>query len=254
VFLLKKVLGGWLMPLPFSATLLVAGLLLRLAGRLRAGRVVCYLSIGTAFLATLGVTGDGLLWGLERRYPAVVDAASLPVAPDYIVVLGSGYRPREGLPITSALDASALVRLVEGVRLSRQLPAASLVLSGGAVNGQPASARGYERAAIELGVPPEAIIIIDDPLDTGAEIRALRRRLGGARILLVTSASHMPRAMAHCERNGMHATAAPTGHSASPPSTWGIATWLMPSGVQLRKTETALHEYLGLLALRVGLL
>ena len=73
--------------------------------------------------------------------------------PAYVVVLGSGYHPRAGLPVTAALDATGVVRLTEGVRLLRQLPDARLVVSGGSVRGWPPIARGYALGAAALGVP-----------------------------------------------------------------------------------------------------
>src|SRR5205807_3188949 len=49
----------------------------------------------------------------------------------------------DGLPITAALDALAVVRLAEGLRLYRQIPGCVLILilSGGAVRGHPPSAQ-----------------------------------------------------------------------------------------------------------------
>jgi uncharacterized SAM-binding protein YcdF (DUF218 family) len=168
------------------------------------------------------------------------------------VVLGSGYHPRNALPVTAALDSVGIVRLTEGLRLLRQLPGAQLILSGGPVRGEPPIARGYALAADALGVPAASMILIDEPPDTGAEIRAIHARVGDAPVLLVTSAAHMPRAMALCRREGLHAIAAPTGNLAAPSGRGGF--WLpLPSGASLIKSETAFHEYLGLLALTLGI-
>jgi uncharacterized SAM-binding protein YcdF (DUF218 family) len=215
------------------------------------GHIVLALGGFIALIATLGPVSNFLLRPLEDRYPAIIDPSVVRPLPGYIAVLGSGYRPRDGLPITAALDAVAVVRLAEGIRLFRQLPGSRLILSGGAVAGRPPSARGYELAAVALGVPASSIDIIDFPLDTGAEIRALHARLGNAPVILVTSAAHMPRAMAHCARIGLRAVAAPTGNLTERSGTWGAGAFL-PSGISLRKTETAFHEYVGLLALALG--
>jgi hypothetical protein len=58
----------------------------------------------------------------------------------------------------------------------------------------------------------------------------------------------MPRAMALSHREGLHATAAPTGNLTAS-SSWSP----LPSGSSLRDSETALHEYEGLLALAMGI-
>jgi uncharacterized SAM-binding protein YcdF (DUF218 family) len=247
----KTVLGALLMPLPIACLLASVGLVTKGVGHRRLGHVLVALGGFIALAATLGPVSNVLLRPLEDRYPAIIDPSVIRPLPRYIAVLGSGYRPRDGLPITAALDAVALVRLTEGVRLFRQMPGSRLILSGGAVDGQPPSARGYELAAMALGVPSSSIDIIDSPLDTGAEIRALHARLGNAPVILVTSAAHMPRAMAHCARGGLRAVAAPTGNLTEPSGTWGVGAFL-PSGTSLRKTETAFHEYVGLLALTLG--
>ena len=249
---LKMVLGVWLMPLPVSLILVCCGLLLQARGRRRWGNGLIVVGGVLVLAAATGPIADALLRPLEARYRAVLDASTLRPPPAYVAVLGSGYRPREVLPVTAALDASGVVRLAEGIRLLRQLPGARLVLSGGPVGGDPPVARGYARAAVALGVAPESFIVIDSPRDTAAEIDAIRARVGDAPVLLVTSAAHMPRAMAYAGLAGLHAVPAPTGNlsDADSPTRLGIPA---PSGTALRKTETALHEYLGLLALRLGI-
>lgn len=253
MFALKQLVATLVMPLSIAVSLVALGLLCMVLRRLRAARVLCVTGAVVATLSTLGCVGNGLLWPLETRHAALSDASKISPEPRYVVVLGSGYHPRDDMPVTAALDSTAVVRLAEGVRLFRQLPGATLILSGGPVAGHPPSADGYLKLATAWGVPRESIQLMDDVLDTAAEIRELRNRVGGSPIVLVTSASHMPRALEYCARYGVRAVAAPTGHLAEPPATWGLRGWLLPSGVHLRKTETAVHEYVGLLALRFGL-
>ena len=249
---LKMALGAGLMPLPLSLTVICCGLLLRVWGRRRFGAGLIAGGAVLVLAAATGPVADALLRPLETRYHAIADAAALRPAPRFVVVLGSGYRPRAGLPITAEVDAIGMVRLAEGIRLLRQLPGAQLVLSGGPVGGEPPVAQGYARAAAALGVSAEAVIVIDTPRDTVEEIRAIRARAGDAPVLLVTSAAHMSRALAYAARAGVRAVAAPTGNLADPESR--AHTWIpVPSGTALRRTETALHEYLGLLALELGM-
>jgi uncharacterized SAM-binding protein YcdF (DUF218 family) len=198
-----------------------------------------------ACLAAAVPVGDILLEPLEHTYPPLGESGALP-AVDYVVVLGSGYTPHDGIPITAALDREGLVRVVEGVRLMRRLGSARLVLSGGPAKGQAPSAQGYLRLARELGVPDASLVVLDTALDSAQEARAIAARLGDARFLLVTSAWHMPRAMQEMNRAGAHAIPAPTGQLTGKPMHWG--SWL-PSADGLGRSERALHEYLGLAAL-----
>jgi len=249
--ILKLTLGPWLLPLPISLSMVCIGLLLNLAGRRRFAPVLTIAGVTLAVAATFGPVANSLLRPLEARHHAVLDASVLPSAPSYVAVLGSGYYPRPALPVTAAVDALGIVCLTEGVRLFRQLPAARLILSGGPLRGEPPIARGYAQAAAALGVPASSTILIEEPLDTGAEIRAIHAHIGDAAVLLVTSAAHMPRAMALSRREGLNAIAAPTGNLVDP--TGPEVSGLLPSGSSLRKTETAFHEYMGLLALSLGI-
>lgn len=245
---LKLAADSWLLPLPVGLILICLGLLLRMRTHRGAAHVLMGLGVTVAVAATLAPVANMLLRPLEARYPAVLDASALQPAPQYVAVLGSGYFPRVGLPVTAALDAVGVVRLAEGIRLLRQLPSARLILSGGPRRDEPSIARGYALAATALGVSEDSVILLDTARDTGEEIRALHTRIGDAPVLLVTSAAHMPRAMAFARREGLHAMAAPTGNLAI------LSTWSpLPSGSSLRKSEAALHEYEGLLALEVGI-
>jgi uncharacterized SAM-binding protein YcdF (DUF218 family) len=245
------IVGAWLMPLPIGLILGCGAVFAHYRRRPRAALVLAASALGVCMLAAFGPVANSLLRPLESQYPAVLDVASLRPAPRYVAVLGSGYHQRAGLPITAALDQTAVVRLAEGVRLWRQLPGATLILSGGRIRGEAAVASGYAMAAGALGVPSSAILLLDTPVDTGSEMRALRTRIAGERVLLVTSAAHMPRAMELANGAGVHAIAAPTGNLTDPAPRFGSSIG-PPSATSLRKTEAALHEYLGLLAIRLG--
>jgi uncharacterized SAM-binding protein YcdF (DUF218 family) len=253
MFAFKTLVGRLLMPLPVAAMLVFIGIVLALRGYRRTARMATAGGALIGFGASLSPVGHALVAPLEARYPAVIDAAALDPAPKFVVVLGGGYQRQAGWPITAQLTPTSMVRLAEGLRLWRQLPGARLILSGGAAEpGQVGTARGYALAAAALGVSGAPIIIINDrPLDTRAEIRAVREEVADSPVLLVTSAVHMPRAMAYCSQFGVRAVAAPTGYLTQPGTDWNLAA-LIPSSLALQKTETALHEYWGLASQRAG--
>lgn len=252
MFALKKALGALLMPMPLSGLIALAGCLAWGLGRRRLARSLLSAGALVLLVCSISPVGNALLRPLEDRYPATLDAATLAPAPRYVVVLGAGFAPRDSLPVTAALEPEAVVRIAEGVRLVRQLHTARLIVSGGSLNGQPPSAHGYAIAAVELGIPAASVLIVDSPRDTASEIRAIHALVGGEPVLLVTSAAHMRRAMAYSSRFGLHAIPAPTGNLTRPDLAWSVKA-LLPSARSLRKSELALHEYLGLLALRLGM-
>lgn len=181
--------------------------------------------------------------------------ADAPADVAAIVVLGGGWWPNYQWPSGSQLEDGSALRLMEGVRLARALPAVPLLLTGADRQGEiPPVAWGYALAARDLGIAPARLQVLDTPVDTAQEARAVRAALAGTgtarpRLVLVTSAAHMPRAMRHFQAVGLDPIPAPTQHLAGRASGRRLSDWL-PSASNLRKTESALHEYLGLLAWR----
>jgi uncharacterized SAM-binding protein YcdF (DUF218 family) len=232
-------------PLATAFVLGAAAVAVAARGWRRTTQWLLAVAVANACLAGIVPVGDALLGPLERRYSPLREGVALP-AVDYVVVLGSGYAPHDGIPITAALDEDGLVRIVEGVRLVRRLGSARLVLSGGAPTGRAPPAQGYVRLARALGVPDASLVVLDTALDTAQEARAIAARLGSAPFLLVTSAWHMPRAMLQMKRAGAQAIPAPTGQLTDRPMNW--RSWL-PSAAGLGRSERALHEYMALAAL-----
>lgn len=245
---LKGLAALLLMPLPLALGLSALGLALAWCGRRRLGAGIAGLAVAGLLLAGWGPVADRLLGPLEARYPAL---HTLPADPPTaaVVVLGGGWQPQAPWSVTARLQDSSAIRLLEGVRLWRQRPALPLVVTGASRDvTQPPVARGYARAAQTLGVPDERLRVLDTPTDTGREARAVSEALGeGARVVVVTSASHMPRAMRHFRRAGLAPIAAPTHYLAGRNAAQGLAHWV-PSATHLRKTERAVYEVLGQLA------
>jgi uncharacterized SAM-binding protein YcdF (DUF218 family) len=246
----KQLVGALATPLGLALAVALLGWLARMLGRRRLSVALLVSAAVWIYLAATMPVANALLAPLEMRYPPLRTDRSLHVA--YIVVLGSHYAPRDGLPVTATLGPDGLARIVEGVRLARVFPEARLVVSGGAAAGHMPSARGYSMLAGELGIAPVKLVLVEAPRDTGEEAAAIVKLLGSSPFLLVTSASHMPRAMKLMTMAGARPVAAPTAHRADPSLAWSWRS-LLPLASALRGTEIALHEYLGLLALTIGL-
>lgn len=71
------------------------------------------------------------------------------------------------------------------------------------------------------------------------------------RVLLVTHAAHMPRALYAFEKAGLEAIAAPTGYLKDTFRNAGVLERWLPSLIALQLSRTALHEWLGLLYYRM---
>ncbi|WP_237673945.1 ElyC/SanA/YdcF family protein [Vreelandella profundi] len=196
-------------------------------------------------LASWAPIAERLLRPFETRYPALVDAPS-GISLAAVVVLGGGWQPDAPISSVSRLSESSAIRLMEGIRLWRQAPELPLIVSGASRNAAVAPvAQGYAQAAQSLGVPEAQLHVLDWPTDTGQEAQAVSQLLGkGASIILVTSASHMPRAMRHFHAAGLSPTAAPTHYLTQFSSPSSVRYWV-PSASHLHKTERAVYEALG---------
>ncbi|WP_274520324.1 ElyC/SanA/YdcF family protein [Ectothiorhodospira sp. 9100] len=235
--------------MPLAALLGLLGGLLWWTGRYLAGRILVIGALVGLLVASWGPVAEGLLSPLESRYPPITDPASLE-AVAAVVVLGGGWNPDGRGPASIRLNESSAQRLLEGVRLVQALPDARLLVSGASRDPTQAPvAWGYAQAARELGVAASRVVMLDTPVDTAQEAYAVRDVLApGERFLLVTSASHMPRSVRHFQRAGLEPIPAPTRFKTGNRSGSMLAFWL-PSAQHLRKTERALYEYMGLVAL-----
>jgi uncharacterized SAM-binding protein YcdF (DUF218 family) len=165
---------------------------------------------------------------------------ALAPAPVAVVVLGSGYRPEAAaLPPNDRLSANGLARLIEAVRLLRLLPQARLIVSDGFGQGQ-----ALAETASFLGVARDRIVLEHRSLDTADEAALLPPLVGAAPFLLVTSASHMRRAMGLCLKQGLHPIAAPADFIGGG-SEWSAGD-LVPRASGFSRTDHALHEWIGL--------
>ncbi len=211
--------------------------------------VAAVVALGWSALWSLPAASETLRGHLENRYPFVRDSRTLPEA-DAIVVLGGGYgyswMQREDVH-PDELESS---RLAAGARAWRAGRAPIIILSGGG-QGSITEARRMADAIVRLGVPSSALVLEERSHDTDDNARysmALMKR-ESPRVLLVTSALHMPRASYLFEQAGAEVTpvAVPEGRS----RTHGVKRWL-PSPRALWRSGRAFKEYLALMAAHAG--
>ncbi|MFN2262606.1 MAG: YdcF family protein, partial [Psychroflexus sp.] len=129
----------------------------------------------------------------------------------HIHVLGAGYNLDPNLPALTQLENSTLTRLNEGIRIFRQLPNSILVTSAYSKYDLESQASVARKAAIELGVSPERIRMLETPSTTLEEAEAFQSKFGAStQVIIATDAMHMPRAMQIYRDLGYQPIAAPT--------------------------------------------
>lgn len=256
LFVLRKLIVTLLAPSLWGYAALAAGLALLFIARWRGqsgraarwGRRVLAVGLAWLLLLSLGLPFDMLGRWLEGRHPPLLDPQAEGAA--WVVVLGGGQRAAPGLPVSAQLPEAALYRVVEGVRLHRLLPESRLLFTGYGGPGQRPAAEVGAALARALGVEASRIQIEGAPRTTREEARAVRALAGEGPVVLVTSATHMPRSVWLFEHEGVAVIPAPTGQAAPRGLLRGR---LWPAAHRLEYADTVAHELFGLAAQRLGL-
>ena len=213
-FGLYKFVKYGLYPLTWVVLLLSAATVLALfpfsPTRLRWVRLLVMSSLLLLFMLSSPLIAKPLIGSLESWYqpPQLTPSDRF----DAIVVLGGGIQEKGSLRPTTELSSYSRNRTTCGADLYLQGYAPTLVLSGG--DGQifgtgPQEAVEMKRWAVRLGIPESATMIDTESRNTYENATGTKRLLGPASILLVSSASHLPRAVPVFTKQGFHVTPAP---------------------------------------------
>ncbi|WED42192.1 YdcF family protein [Legionella cardiaca] len=229
---------------PFLLCLLLFALFLGLLWVYGNNRFVRWglMSVFVLFLIfSTGWLPQTLTQHLENQYPAVIK-----VQPDihWVVVLSGGQSELDGRPVNALLNSASIKRLLEGVRLYRQLPQAKLLLSGGGYGFERPEALRLAQIASWFPIPKANIVLETTSINTADQAKALKAIIKEEPFYLVTSAIHMPRSMALCLAQGLHPIAAPTDYT----HYWNDERWgkiYLPNPYNLFYLSIAMHELLG---------
>ncbi len=244
--LFNRVVELLLLPPGMSLLLLLGALLFWRVRRLALSLLVVALT--TLYAASLPITAQWLIGSLEHRFPPIAADATQTRGAGAIVVLGAGRypdAPEYGGDTVSSLE---LVRLRYAARLQRRTGLPLLVTGGSTMSQAIPEAQLMQRALREdLGIADswteERSHTTAENARFSAEVLAQK---GVHRVFLVTHALHMPRAVAVFRRTGLEVVPAPTAFHRPHPMDRGITAWL-PRIDALRRTDQALHEYIGML-------
>ncbi len=188
---------------------------------------------------------------LERQYPAKI-MAQTPEAEVAIVLggaVGQPLPPRVEVGLSEAADRVLhAARLYKAGKIKRILVTAGKIPWLSAVKPE---AELIKDLLIEWDVPTEAIELKGESRNTyenALEVKEVWQKDGFKSALLVTSAAHMPRAMATFRHAGLPVVASTADVrivEAANPFEW------LPDSVALLTTTNAIKEWIGLLAYRL---
>jgi len=246
-----KFLTQLVYPLDLSLAVLAAACLLLMLQRRKTGFMLIVFSMLWLWFWSAPVAADWVRGRLEHAYPPV-PVEQLPSA-DAIVVLGGGMATTEAPRIHPDLGLAS-DRIWHAARLHKAGKAPVIVLSGGPGWMRDESKQPEAEAMTEflkdLGVPKSAILQESQSRNTYENAVFTQRLLdarGGKKILLVTSALHMRRAVVLFRSLGLEVVPAATDYEIPDEPKPFPLRW-MPDAITLDGGSRALKEYLGLAA------
>lgn len=199
MFIFGKLVWAVLQPGNLLLLILLAGILLFLVFRGRRGKVLVALSAVGLLLLAVAPIGPAMLLRLEERFPR---PAALPDRIAGILVLGGAVDPALSLAYGETMFNSSVARVLAGIKLARQYPEARLVLVGGEGGFEPvglAESRATLGFVVGEGIAAGRVVVEERSRSTHENAlyaKEMIRPEPGEAWVLVTSAYHMPRAVA----------------------------------------------------------
>jgi len=251
-FALSKTLGVFLIPSNLIMTLGGIGLGLTFSKHRQASRWLLACCVAALLICGIFPIGPLMLIPLEDRFPPWKPVMGDPAG---IVVLGGGVDPElTAARGTPAMNSSG-VRIVVAAELAKRYPKARLVYVGG--NSKLGSTEFSEADVAErifknLGIRQDRLQLERKSRNTDENVRFSTQLIDpkpGERWLLVTSASHVPRAMGLFRKAGLTVDPYPVD--------WRTSGWSDLYNFQtdwmtgLDLIDKAAHEWLGLVAYRL---
>jgi uncharacterized SAM-binding protein YcdF (DUF218 family) len=251
LLILSKFLALFFYPVGMCLIFAIAGLIFALRRNRR-----LYLSFFCASILVLGLCSwppfsHSLLRSLEGRYNQGIH---YPPCSAIILLSGSevaALPPRQYPEINDAGD-----RIFHAARMLKLGYAPVIIATGGKID----FIREFDGSEAQIAfslltelfaIDSSKIIVEPRARNTFENIKKILHEKGlSDSVLVVTSASHMPRAMGLAKKAGLVPLAAPADFRTDTQFQWKLYN-LVPQVGALQNTTTALHEYYGLVAYRL---
>ena len=243
LFFTKKIVTFFVEPLGLILTLGLIGLYFLNKSAYTKAKFFLSFSIFLLIFLSYPPVGNLLTQrlGLESQY-SKYDYKNNDIL--YIHVLGSGHYDNSKWPLSAQIGNASLKRTIEGISIYKKLnnPNIKLIFTGYAGSGNNTSNAEINASIAKIaGISNKKIIINGKPKNTQEEAIYNKSITEGKPFVLVTSASHMPRAIKLFEGVGVKPIAAPTDFKRI-----DIDLLSVPSIGSLQKSRIAIHEFLGI--------
>lgn len=251
-YVFSKLLWFFAAPSNVVLILVVAGALLLGTRWRKAGRRLVGLAALLIVVIGLSPLSAWLLLPLEERFPPWKDDGK-PVAA--IVVLGGPVEVRSSETHGTLELSDSAERIIAMADLARRYPNLPVVFTGGAgspVDGNRAEADYVAPHLGELGLAPDRVRFERQSRNTVENARFVKPMLDlkpGDRVLLVTSAFHMPRSVGLFRAEGYEVVPYPVDFRIADSSDLWRPSISVSGG--LSRMDLAVREWMGLIAARV---
>jgi uncharacterized SAM-binding protein YcdF (DUF218 family) len=256
VTIFKKLIEIVFSPIGIMTLCFAAGAVLSVGRRGSVlGRRLVWSGVWLYLIFLIAPLAEILVASLERPYPPMLRPDSRAGIRTIVVLSGYGEDYRF-VPVTSKLTGETIARLVEGIRLYRELPGARLLVSGGVLRaGNPPVGKLMADFTQAMGVPAADIVIEHKSKTTYENFAEVKKLIGTEPFILVTSACHLRRSIAVAQKLGMQPLPAPAAiwaaqHCPADGSwlhwgRWFIQGLATPSTSRFGYLQLAYHEYVG---------
>ena len=252
MFVLSKIIWLVLKPANLFVFFLGLGTILLFTRFRRAGRRVVTGAVGTLLLIGVIPVGYWLTASLENRFPA---NPAIPQDIAGIVTLGGTINQYMTVARGQPSLTAGGERLTEFVHLARRFPNARLIFTGGSGALIDSSLKEADSARVffnQMGLSDREIIYDDRARNTYENALFSKELVGDdanrQKWVLITSATHMPRAIGAFRQAGWNIMAYPVDYRTD--GRGGFKRHFRPID-GLDSLDTALREWVGLVVYRV---
>lgn len=244
-FAASKILVWFIYPLSLGVLLLILAYGAALLRKKAPFHILFWLGFVVLYLFSIEPVRDFLLKPLERKYPL---AQGSDLKADAIVVLSGDVRkkvfPQSGIEVGGN-------RVLKAIRLYKSGAAPIILMTGGSGDFFDPSFKEsvlMKDLAIEFGVPKEKIIIETESRNTrenAAYTKQLLDKNNVKKVILVTSAFHLPRSCALFKKAGIDVV--PVGTDFHVTDERYDPFSFIPSPGNLSLSSVAIKEYAGII-------
>lgn len=244
---LSKLLPLLVYPLGAVILLGLAALVLTFTRFRKSTSIFITISLVILWVGSMPISAKWVVARLQSEYPPILIKDAPQV--DAIILLGGVV----GQPVGPAAEPNlgdAVDRVVEALRLYRAEKAPRILVTAGNLPWLTAAASEAQLIAnllVEFGVPRSALVLETQSRNTrenAVNTAALFRARGWHDGILVTSGTHMPRAIAVFRRVGLAVTPVATDMHTTDPLYESVLD-IMPNADALAQATAGLKEYIG---------